>query len=76
MEEGGIEMEINNELKIGNSTTSFGDILSTLDILKRMFNFETKEFGGATWLKIVEMELCFEQCQSFKLVFQDINGLF
>ena len=45
-------MEINNELKIGNSTISFGDVLFTLDILKRMFNFETKEFGGATWLKI------------------------
>lgn len=44
-------IKLNEDLQIGDSGTSFSE-LSSMNFFFRLFNFETKEFGGAKWLKI------------------------
>lgn len=44
-------MKINEDLKIGSSGISLSEFL-TMKTFFDMFHFETKTFGGATWLKV------------------------
>ena len=44
-------IKLNEDLQIGDSGTSFSE-LSSMSFFFKLFNFETKEFGGAKWLKI------------------------
>ena len=44
-------IKINEDLKIGSSGISLSEFL-TMKTFFDMFHFETKTFGGATWLKV------------------------
>jgi len=44
-------IKLNEDLQIGDSGTSFSE-LSSMNFFFKLFNFETKEFGGAKWLKV------------------------
>ena len=44
-------IKINDDLKLGTSGISLAD-LAVMKGFFDMFHFETKEFGGATWLKV------------------------
>jgi len=39
-------IKLNEDLQIGDSGTSFSE-LSSMNFFFKLFNFETKEFGGA-----------------------------
>ena len=45
------DMKLNEDLKLGSSGISLTDLV-VMKGLFDMFHFETKEFGGATWLKV------------------------
>lgn len=44
-------MKINEDLKLGTSGISLADLVVMKGFFD-MFHFETKTFGGATWLKV------------------------
>ena len=62
-------IKINEDLKVGSSGISLSEFL-TMKTFFDMFHFETKEFGGATWLKVY-----YTHSQNGTVVWKDIDEL-
>lgn len=62
-------IKINEDLKVGSSGISLSEFL-TMKTFFDMFHFETKEFSGATWLKVY-----YTHSQNGTVVWKDIDEL-
>lgn len=62
-------IKINEDLKIGSSGISLSEFL-TMKTFFDMFRFETKTFGGATWLKVY-----YTNSQNGTVLWKDIDEL-
>lgn len=62
-------VKINEDLKLGTSGISLADLVVMKNFFD-MFHFETKEFSGATWLKVY-----YTHSQNGTVVWKDIDEL-
>lgn len=62
-------IKLNEDLKIGESNTSISEIL-TMKFFFDLFNFETKTFDGAKWLKVY-----YTNSKSGTVLWKDVDEL-